>query len=125
MSTPVSAALNLRFNQLTHREVFYIPDNSPRHWNNAFYKFGYDDGDGNVQTHLVAKVLEDAGYEVKYSRWSPHNTIIYSIQKDGVEYMPDKDSEFRLGYTHPAYYLPTRIQKLLDGKISAKTRIVL
>ena len=36
------------------------------HWSEAFNKFGYDDGDGDVQSPLVAKVLEDAGYSVKY-----------------------------------------------------------
>ena len=38
------------------------------HWREAFAKFGYDDGDGNVQIKAVANILEDSGYAVKYSR---------------------------------------------------------
>ena len=39
------------------------------HWCEAFAKFGYDDGDGQVHTQAVAEILEGFGYKVKYSRW--------------------------------------------------------
>lgn len=87
------------------------------HWHHAFSKFGYDDGDGIVETPDVARVLEKAGYTVKYSRWSPHNTLIYSIQKDGVEYMPLHNPDIRIGYDDPAIYLQQDIQNLLNDKI--------
>lgn len=87
------------------------------HWNNAFAKFGYDDGDGKVETPYIAQILEDAGYSVKYSRWSPHNILIYSIQKNGIEYMPLDNPNFRIGYDDPRNYLPDDIQAILDEKI--------
>ena len=90
------------------------------HWHHAFAKFGYDDGDGNVQTKRVARILEDAGYAVKYSRWSPHNTIIYSIEKDGIEYMPLGDPDFRIGYDDPALYLPRDIIQLLNAHLGGE-----
>lgn len=87
------------------------------HWHHAFAKFGYNDGDGKVETLEVASILEEAGYEVRYSRWSPHNTIIHSIVKDGIEYMPLDDPKTFIGFDDPATYLPLEIQILLDDKI--------
>jgi len=49
------------------------------HWHHAFAKFGYDDGDGKVLTPEVARVLEKAGYSVKYSHWSPLTTLLYIL----------------------------------------------
>lgn len=87
-----------------------------QHWSEAFDKFGYDDGDGVVETPLVAEILENAGYRVKYSRWSPHNTIIYSIKKDGIELMPLGHHFWRIGYDNPTKYLPNTITILLEAK---------
>ena len=84
------------------------------HWNEAFFKFGFDDGDGEVKTHLVVRALENAGYRVKYSRWSPHNTLIYSIERDGIELMPMNNPHKRIGYDNPREYLPEDILTLLD-----------
>ena len=88
--------------------------NLTQHWSEAFNKFGYDDGDGVVETPLVAEILENAGYRVKYSRWSPHNTIIYSIKKDGIEFMPLDHHFWRIGYDDPRGYLPKSIQAFLN-----------
>ena len=33
-------------------------------WEEAFDKFGFEDGDGLVMTDVVAAVLQDAGYSV-------------------------------------------------------------
>ena len=87
------------------------------HWSEAFNKFGYDDGDGIIETPIVARILEDAGYTVKFSRWSPHNTIIYSIQKDGVEFMPLNHKFIRIGYDDPHQYLPNKIVGILNEQI--------
>ena len=87
------------------------------HWKNAFAKFGYDDGDGKIETPHIAQALENAGYSVKYSRWSPHNTLIYSIQKDGVEFMPLNNPEIRIGYDGPQTYLPQAIQAILNSEL--------
>lgn len=83
-------------------------------WPDAFCKFGYDDGDGVVQTKRIARILEDAGYAVKYARWSPHNTMIYSIKKSGIEFMPLLSKDFRIGYDDPRDYLDPEIQDILD-----------
>lgn len=103
---------------MDERNIFECYGNKV-HWSHAFYKFGYDDGDGYVETHLVAEVLESAGYHVKYGRWSPHNTIIYSITKDGLEYMPVDNSSVRIGYDFPENYLPKRIQDVLNCNFSS------
>lgn len=87
------------------------------HWNHAFAKFGYDDGDGKIETPCIAQILKRAGYTVHFSRWSPHNTLIYSIQKDGIEFMPLNSRQFRIGYDDPKKYLPENIQEILNSKI--------
>ena len=86
------------------------------HWCEAFARFGYDDGDGQVQTQAVAEILEDAGYEVKYCRWGPHNTIIFSIMRDGVECMPVSNAQFVIGYDDPRSYLPESVQDILNSE---------
>lgn len=84
------------------------------HWNNAFSKFGYDDGEGSLETRLVAQALQEAGYTVQFGRWAPHNTLIYSIWKEGIEYMPTGSPEHLIGYDDPKNYLPQDIRELLD-----------
>ncbi|MCF6252890.1 MAG: hypothetical protein L3J75_16715 [Methylococcaceae bacterium] len=71
------------------------------HWREAFAKFGFDDGDRNLQTPRIVQALDNARYHVKYSRQSPHNTLIYSIEKDSVEFMPIKTNNYRIGYDYP------------------------
>ena len=51
------------------------------HWSHAFSKFGYDDGDGKIETPEIAELLESEGYEVRFGRWLAHNTLIFSIKK--------------------------------------------
>ena len=87
------------------------------HWLEAFAKFGYDDGDGQVQTQVIAKILEDFGYKVKYSRWRPHNTIIFLIVKDGIEDMPLRNTQFLIGYDDPESCLPKSIQEILNREL--------
>jgi hypothetical protein len=87
------------------REIIYWT------WEEAFDKFGFDDGDGLVMTYRVASALESAGYAVGYDAWGMHNTIIRSIKKDGVELIPDSAE---LGYDDPRQYLPADIVQHLD-----------
>ncbi|MCU7829162.1 MAG: hypothetical protein KZQ85_08865 [Candidatus Thiodiazotropha sp. (ex Myrtea sp. 'scaly one' KF741663)] len=86
-------------------------------WHHAFAKFGYDDGDGAVETPRIARILEDAGYAVATARFGPHNTIITSIRKNGIEYMPVLDPHICIGYDDPATYLPQEIQNLLNHNV--------
>ncbi|MBT3011750.1 MAG: hypothetical protein KME41_08505 [Candidatus Thiodiazotropha sp. (ex Lucina pensylvanica)] len=87
------------------------------HWHHAFAKFGYDDGDGDIQTPEIASILEDDGYNVTYASYGPHNTIITSIRKDRTEYMPLSDPQILIGYDDPTTYLPQHIQNLLNDKL--------
>jgi uncharacterized Zn-finger protein len=88
------------------------------HWSHAFSKFGYNDGDGSIETPQIAELLEGEGYEVNYGRWIAHNTLIFSIKKDGMELMPLDNSRIRIGYDDPKIYLPEDIQAILNNKIS-------
>ena len=54
-------------------------------WEEACEKFGFGDGDGQVETWNVESVLVDAGYEVTVDGWGLHNTVITSIKKEGVD----------------------------------------
>lgn len=84
------------------------------HWKDAFSKFGYDDGDGKVETPLIAEALENAGYSVEFSKWFMHNELIYSIKKSGIEFMPRNTAKYLVGYDDPQEYLPVAVIKLLE-----------
>tara|TARA_R110002049_G_scaffold285233_1_gene466038 strand:- start:9062 stop:9373 length:312 start_codon:yes stop_codon:yes gene_type:complete len=87
-------------------------------WEEAFDKFGFNDGDDPVQTGLVADALELAGYAVEVTPWGIHNTVITSISKGGIELMPVGANGHRIGYDNPRTYLPEELVKLLDGRFS-------
>ena len=90
------------------------------HWEEAFCKFGFRDGDGQVETGQVEDVLIDAGYSVESCQWGLHNTVILSIKKDGTELMPSAESGMIVGYDNPRKYLPQGIIDLLDDKLPAE-----
>ncbi len=83
-------------------------------WEDAFNKFGFNDGDGQVMTWKVDEILTEAGYLVNREHWGFHNVIITSIKKDGKELLPMDDQGFNLGYDNPRYYLPQEIIDILD-----------
>lgn len=87
-------------------------------WEDAFDKFGFGDGDGQVMTHEVIMVLEGAGYTCEAHPWGLHNIVIHSIRKNRMEYMPAECSEFQIGYDDPRRYLPEAIIQLLDEELS-------
>lgn len=87
-------------------------------WEEAFDKFGFGDGDSNVMTEVVAKVLDGAGYAVETSAWGLHNVVIRSIRKQGVEQIPAQG--IRFGYDNPRDYLPQAIIDLLDRELSGE-----
>ena len=86
-------------------------------WTEAFEKFGFMDGDGQVETWNVETILAEAGYEVVVQGWGMHNTVITSIKKNGVEFIPHDDPEVTFGYDDPRSYLPVAIVELLDGAL--------
>ena len=83
-------------------------------WEEAFDKFGFNDGESQVMTQEVVKVLETAGYEVLSNQWGIHNEIIIGIAKGGVQLIP---ATANIGYDDPRRYLPPEIVALLDRKL--------
>ena len=57
-------------------------------WEEAFDKFGFNDGDAIVMTETVVEALQNAGYEVTVDRYGLHNTIITAITRNGVAEYP-------------------------------------
>lgn len=86
-------------------------------WEEAFDKFGFMDGDGNVNTGTVEEVLNQAGYETAVTHWSLHNLVITSIKKDGREILPVDNEKYVVGYDEPRDYLPSEIIELLDREV--------
>ena len=86
-------------------------------WTEAFEKFGFNDGDGQVETWNVEAVLTESGYDVTVTGWGMHNTVITSIRKDGTEFIPQNDPDVTFGYDDPRGYLPAEIVRLLDQEL--------
>ncbi len=86
-------------------------------WEEAFDKFGFNDGDGIVETGSVENVLNEAGYEPETHHWGLHNFVITSIKKDGKELLPVDDESVAIGYDNPRSYLPREIIILLDERL--------
>jgi hypothetical protein len=84
----------------------------PWSWEEAFDKFGFDDGDGLVMTDHVADALTANGYAVTAQKWGLHNVVITSIMRDGAELIPENAD---VGYADPRDYLPETIIALLDA----------
>ena len=91
-------------------------------WEEAFDKFGFDDGDGLVLTDKVAFYLEELGFEVTTSSWSMHNTIIETLSYNGIDLLkvPTRITrEVRvpeLGYDNPRLYLRPGLVAALDAE---------
>ena len=81
-------------------------------WEEAFDKFGFEDGDGLVMTEAVANSLRNDGYTVIVEPWGCHNITIASIKRGAKELIPAKTN---LGYDDPRTYLPKKIVALLDA----------
>lgn len=88
-------------------------------WEDAFDKFGFEDGDGQVMTDDVVAVLSGAGYSVVAEPWGLHNVVILSIKTvHGVEQIPGTAD---VGYDSPRAFLPEPIVHLLDRAFSPPT----
>lgn len=83
-------------------------------WDEAFDKFGFNDGDGQVMTETVVEILARAGYVASHERWGCHNDVIDSITKNGVEQIPESAV---IGYHNPRDYLPKAIIDILDAAL--------
>ena len=112
-------------NENTHKPMTTIKsdsDGSTSHWDwtEAFAKFGFDDGDGQVETGQVEAILSEAGYKVTVEEWSMHNVVITSIMKEGVEYVPYRNHQYTFGYDDPRDYFPLEIVYLLESKFPTR-----
>jgi hypothetical protein len=82
-------------------------------WDEAFDKFGFDDGDGIVMTGEVADFLESKGYRCDVDAWGMHNTVIMEMKKDGVNVIP---SNAEHGCQCPSTYLPKEVVEMLNAE---------
>ena len=84
-------------------------------WEEAFDKFGFEDGDGWNGTHLICDFIESLGYKVDAEKWGLHNYMIESIKstKDGELMDWDKN---QIGYDNPRSYLPKELVDKLDAE---------
>tara|TARA_R100001086_G_scaffold244261_2_gene173827 strand:- start:11440 stop:11748 length:309 start_codon:yes stop_codon:yes gene_type:complete len=85
-------------------------------WEEAFCKFGFDDGDGWNGTYLIQEFIEkEFGYTVEADTWGIHNYMIFSIKdKKGKELLDEDKLNIEIGYTDPKDYLPKEMIKKLD-----------
>jgi hypothetical protein len=104
-------------------------------WEDAFSKFGFDDGDGWNGTNLVSDAIEKLGYETECDGWGCHNYLVMDIKKDGKSILFDdyrgswnaatvarmnkngvtNISEQYIGYTDPHLFLPDDILEMLNA----------
>jgi hypothetical protein len=91
-------------------------------WTDAFDKFGFGDGDGQIMTGDVVEVLREAGYTVVDEPWGLHNITICSIKRNGIEQIPH--DRIKYGYDDPRSYLPAEIIQLLDAKLPELGEVV-
>ncbi len=80
-------------------------------WEEAFDKFGFEDGDGLVMTDHVADFLRSTGLSVTVQQYGFHNLVITNIERDGQSLIPEPT---QLGYDDPRDYLPEDIVDDLD-----------
>ena len=80
-------------------------------WEDAFSKFGFEDGDGWNGTDLVAAFLEEQGYETDCDTWGIHNYMIMDVKRAGASIIPDG---VVIGYDDPRTWIPKTLQEKLD-----------
>lgn len=86
-------------------------------WEEAFDKFGFNDGNGQVETWQVEVVLTQAGYTTTVEGWGIHNTVITSIKKNGKELIPYDNPAYRFGYDDPRIFFSEELVELLDREL--------
>lgn len=82
-------------------------------WEEAFDKFGFEDGDGLVMTDPVADFLRSTGLSVTVQQYGFHNLVITDIERDGRSLIPETAQR---GYDDPRDYLPDDIVDDLDRR---------
>ncbi|MBA4131113.1 MAG: hypothetical protein C0519_06785 [Hyphomicrobium sp.] len=82
-------------------------------WDEAFDKFGFEDGGGLVMTDHVADFLRSTGLSVTVQQYGFHNLVITDIERDGQSLIPETAQR---GYDDPREYLPDDIVDDLDRR---------
>lgn len=82
-------------------------------WEEAFDKFGFEDGDGLVMTDHVADFLRSTGLSVTVQQYGFHNLVITDIERDGQSLIPETAQR---GYDDPRDYLPGDLVDDLDRR---------
>lgn len=87
-------------------------------WEEAFDKFGFDDGDGPNFTDSVVAVLWEVGCtDVVSETWGIHNYMIHSLAYEGKVY-GSESVDYEWGYDDPRCYLPASLVSALDAEFS-------
>ena len=103
-------------------------------WEDAFSKFGFEDGDGWNGTNIVCHAIDALGYKTVPDGWGCHNYLIVDIEKDGKSILFDDKQEWNagtlkriqargggegysehIGYADPNLYLPDDVLAMLDA----------
>ena len=87
-------------------------------WPDAFNKFGYGDGDGEVYTYEIAEHIDELGLSCVYKQKGMHKEVIESIKCNGKELIPDATD---IGYDCPRGYLPAFIVEHCDKKYNGES----
>lgn len=89
-------------------------------WEEAFSKFGFEDGDGWNGTSLVSDFIESLGYSTECENWGMHNYLIVKLfMPDSTEVLCPLDEMGKgWGYREPRGYLPQTLVRALDEEFN-------
>jgi hypothetical protein len=113
-------------------------------WEDAFSKFGFEDGDGWNGTNIVCHAIDALGYNTVPDGWGCHNYLIMDIEKDGKSILFDDVrgswnaetvarmtkngvtdiSDSFIGYTDPHLFLPDDILEVLNATFTDDYEVV-
>tara|TARA_R110000744_G_scaffold369812_1_gene480228 strand:+ start:7 stop:300 length:294 start_codon:yes stop_codon:yes gene_type:complete len=86
-------------------------------WEEAFYKFGFGDGDGHNFTDVVEDLLTNLGWKVDSDSYGCHNYMIFDLTGPNGE---KPMSRHEIGYDCPREYLPIKLIQALDREFPAE-----
>ena len=103
-------------------------------WEDAFSKFGFEDGDGWNGTNIVCHAIDALGYETICEWWGCHNYMIMDILNGDNSLLFDDELKWNaetiarmnkngvtdisnqaIGYTDPHLFLPDDILEMLNA----------
>ncbi len=92
-------------------------------WEEAFQKFGFNDGAMGYLSEEVADALRNSHLqlEVAVETLAIHNAMIFSIKSGGTELIPFEKQSFNFGRDCPREYLSDEIVAILDQAFNQNT----